>query len=54
MSYNATSPPDEFDEDSAPWIIARLRGFASTMNEDRILDEAWQIACGSVHLNESL
>lgn len=48
VSYNATSPPDEFDEDSAAWIIACLRGFASTMNDGRILDEAWQIAYGSV------
>ena len=44
VSYNATSPPDEFDEDSASWLVACLHGFASTMNDPCILQEAWQIA----------
>lgn len=50
VSYNATFPLDEFDDDSAAWIVACLRGFASTMNVSGLLNEAWQIACDGVEL----
>ncbi|QDU45271.1 hypothetical protein Mal52_37630 [Symmachiella dynata] len=51
VSYNATFPQDEFDDDSAAWIIACLRGFASVMNEYCFYEEAWQVACDGVELS---
>jgi hypothetical protein len=41
--YNATNPPDEFDEDSGWWIAACLRGFVDNRWTDEAFEkEAWE------------
>jgi hypothetical protein len=40
--YNATNPPDEFDEDSGWWIAAHLRAFVDHRWKDvEFAREAW-------------
>ena len=40
--YNATTPHDEFDEDSGWWIAACLRAFVDNeWNEERFSRDAW-------------
>jgi hypothetical protein len=44
--YNATSPPDEFDEDSGWWIAACLRGFVDhEWPEEHFATAAWSALC---------
>lgn len=46
VTYNATDPRDEFDEDSGWWIAACLRGFIDTgWNDDQFLRDAWAALC---------
>ncbi len=42
VTYNATDPPDEFDEDSGWWIAACLRGFVDNVwRDDDSSKAAW-------------
>lgn len=43
--YNATDPPDEFDEDSGWWIAACLRGFVDFWNDEKFSKTAWSALC---------
>ena len=44
--YNATNPPDEFDEDSGWWIVASLRGFVDhRWTDEQFATVAWLALC---------
>jgi hypothetical protein len=44
--YNATNPPDEFDEDSGWWIAAYLRGFMDHgWSDEQFATAAWSALC---------
>jgi hypothetical protein len=46
VTYNATDPPDEFDEDSGWWIAACLRGFVENVWRDEEFSKAaWSALC---------
>jgi hypothetical protein len=46
VTYNATDPPDEFDEDSGWWIAACLRGFVDNVWRDEEFSKAaWSALC---------
>lgn len=46
VTYNATSPTDEFDEDSGWWIAASLRGFVEHLWKDEEFSKAaWLALC---------
>ena len=46
VTYNATHPPDEFDEDSGWWIAACLRGFVDHRWKDKeFSNAAWSTLC---------
>jgi hypothetical protein len=40
VTYNATNPPDEFDEDSGWWIAASLKGFVDKVWRDAEFSKA--------------
>lgn len=39
--YNATDPPDEFDEDSGWWVAESLRGFVEMWEDAAFSKAAW-------------
>lgn len=41
LSYNATLPDDEFDEDSAAWVVACARGFVEVLNDSFFSQDVW-------------
>ncbi len=41
VTYNATNPQDEFDEDSGWWIVASLKGFVDLWDDDDFTKAAW-------------
>ena len=45
VTYNATNPPDEFDEDSGWWIAPCLKGFLDLLNDDDFSNAAWSALC---------
>lgn len=46
VTYNATSPFDEFDEDSGWWIVACLRAFVDVQwKDEEFANAAWTAAC---------
>lgn len=46
VTYNATDPPDEFDEDSGWWIAACLKGFVDNVwHDDAFSKAAWLRLC---------
>jgi hypothetical protein len=46
VTYNATNPPDEFDEDSGWWIAACLKGFVDhRWSDDEFSQAAWLALC---------
>ena len=46
VTYNATDPPDEFDEDSGWWIAACLRGFVDhRWRDEEFSKAAWSALC---------
>ncbi|MCA9199153.1 MAG: hypothetical protein KDA87_16515 [Planctomycetales bacterium] len=45
VTYNATNPVDEFDKDSAAWVVASLRGFVDLWRMDsEFAEKAWHFA----------
>lgn len=47
VTYNATDPPDEFDEDSGWWIAVCLRRFVDSMGrDDEFAVAAWSALSG--------
>lgn len=48
VTYNATNPPDEFDEDSGWWIATSLRWFVDhACGDERFAEAAWSTLCSS-------
>jgi hypothetical protein len=46
VTYNATSPADDFDEDSGWWIAACLRGFVDhCWSDEEFSKAAWSALC---------
>jgi hypothetical protein len=46
VTYNATDPPDEFDEDTGWWIAVCLRGFVDNVwTDDEFSKAAWSTLC---------
>jgi hypothetical protein len=45
VTYNATNPLDEFDEDSGWWLAACLRGFVDAWSDDEFSKAAWSALC---------
>jgi hypothetical protein len=44
--YNATNPPDEFDEDAGWWIARCLRGFVDNRwRDEHFAKAAWSALC---------
>jgi len=43
--YNATDPPDEFDEDSGWWIVSCLKCVLDLLNDDAFSKAAWSSVC---------
>jgi len=43
--YNATNPPDEFDEDSGCWIARCLRDCVDRTHNDEFAKAAWIALC---------
>jgi hypothetical protein len=41
VTYNATSPPDEFDEDSGWWIAVCLKGILDFLGDDDFSSAMW-------------
>ena len=42
VTYNATNPSDEFDEDSAAWLVAVARGFAKMADDVGFEQQMWK------------
>lgn len=46
VTYNATNPPDEFDEDSGWYIVPTVRGFVDRVWSDEDFSKAaWAAVC---------
>jgi hypothetical protein len=45
VTYNATDPPDPFDEDSGWWIAVSLKGFVDLWKDDEFSKAAWSSLC---------
>ena len=43
--YNATNPPDPFDEDSGWWIVANLKEVLDLMADDQFSKSMWAALC---------
>lgn len=41
VTYNATKPSDEFDEDSGVWLVAVARGFAKVADDAGFEQQMW-------------
>ena len=48
VTYSATDPPDEFDEDSGWWIAPCLKGFLDSLNDSEFSNAAWAALCSEV------
>ena len=49
VTYNATDPQDEFDEDSGWWIAPCLKGFLDSLNDNEFSNVAWSALCWEVN-----
>lgn len=45
VTYTATDPQDEFDEDSGWWIAPCLKGFLDSLNDNEFSNVAWSALC---------
>jgi hypothetical protein len=45
VTYNATDPPDPFDEDSGWWIATSLKGFVDQWQDEEFSKAAWSALC---------
>jgi len=41
--YNSTDPGDPFDDDSGWWLIKNINGLLKTLNDKKIIENAWTI-----------
>ena len=48
VTYNATNPEDEFDEDSGWWIAVHMRWFIEHWGDALFTDAAWNALCDPV------
>jgi hypothetical protein len=44
VTYNATDPPDPFDDDAAAWVVACLRDLVNKVNRPEFEAKAWSLA----------
>jgi hypothetical protein len=49
VTYNATGPPDPFDEDAGWRIAGQLRGFVEWFDDEGFSEEAWSALCFREH-----
>jgi hypothetical protein len=49
VTYNATNPPDEFDEDSGWWIAPCLKDILDLVGDKAFSEATWSVFC----LNET-
>lgn len=45
VTYNATNPPDEFDEDSGWWIARCLKDILNLVNDKTFSEAMWSVLC---------
>jgi hypothetical protein len=45
VTYNATNPPDEFDEDSGWWIAPCLKGILDLVDDTASSEAMWAMLC---------
>jgi hypothetical protein len=50
VSYNATDPPDPFDEDSGAWLAPCLKGFVDVLDDEEFADRALSTLVSGVDL----
>jgi hypothetical protein len=43
VTYNSTSPPDEFDEDSGWWIAPCLKDILDSVSDEQFSAAAWSV-----------
>ena len=48
VTYNATNPPDEFDEDSGWYIAQSMRDILDSLNDEEFSTVAWSSLSGDV------
>ena len=44
VTYNATNPPDPFDDDAGAWVVSCLRYLVDKINDPEFATQAWQFA----------
>jgi hypothetical protein len=44
VTYNATNPPDPFDEDAGAWVVSCLRDLVNKVNDPEFGTKAWLVA----------
>lgn len=45
VTYNATNPPDEFDEDSGWWIAPCLKHILDLVDDEAFSETMWSVLC---------
>jgi hypothetical protein len=45
VTYNATHPPDEFDEDCGWWIAVYLKRLLDSLHDDSFSQRMWLAFC---------
>lgn len=45
VTYNATNPPDEFDEDSGWYIVGHVRKIINLINDENFSRAMWSTIC---------
>jgi hypothetical protein len=45
VTYNATDPTDEFDEDSGSWIAVCLKELLDSLKDDALSKSMWSALC---------
>jgi len=45
VTYNATNPDDEFDEDSGWWIAVCLKDILDSVSDSAFSEKMWQVLC---------
>ena len=48
VTYNATNPPDEFDEDSGWYIAQSMRDILDSLNDEEFSTVAWSSLSGDL------
>ena len=43
VTYNATNPPDPFDDDAGAWVVSCLRYVVDKINDPEFATQAWLV-----------